>query len=144
VSVALDSRLCMIPERLERGCPPLTVETEANGDSESTYERGPSLVSSFGSSCRYKRFLSYLGCSCRLSAKYFFPHCTLFHFVCPHRPASWAGSCARSTVSYYSMCLCMIPIDYTHTDDCRIIWLHIQVYTLYKVHVFTLLCSLEP
>ncbi len=41
----------------------MTIETEANGDSKSTNERGPSLVGSLGSSCRYKRFLSYRGCS---------------------------------------------------------------------------------
>jgi hypothetical protein len=34
------------------GLPLLTVETEANGDSRSTYERGPSLVVSLGSSIR--------------------------------------------------------------------------------------------
>ncbi len=33
-----------------QGWPLLTVETEANGDSGSTYERGPSLVGSMGSS----------------------------------------------------------------------------------------------
>jgi hypothetical protein len=36
--------------------PLLTFETEANGDSRSTYERGPSLVGSLGSMCRYKIF----------------------------------------------------------------------------------------
>ncbi len=45
------------------GWPLLTVETEANRDSKSTNERGPSLFGSLGSSCRYKRFLSCLGCS---------------------------------------------------------------------------------
>ncbi len=34
------------------GWPLLTVETEANGDSRSTYERDPSLVGSLGSSTR--------------------------------------------------------------------------------------------
>jgi hypothetical protein len=33
----------------------LTVETELNGDSKSTNERGPSLVGSLGLSCRYTR-----------------------------------------------------------------------------------------
>jgi hypothetical protein len=42
----------------------LTVETEANGDSKSTNERGPSR--------RYKRFLSCLGCFSRPSTKPFF------------------------------------------------------------------------
>ncbi len=46
------------------GWPLLTVETEANGDSWSTNERGPSLVGSLALSCQYKRFLSYLGLSC--------------------------------------------------------------------------------
>ncbi len=31
--------------------------------------------------------------------KYFFPHRTLFHFLCPHRPASWAGSRAGLSLS---------------------------------------------
>ncbi len=52
--------------------PLLTVETEANGDSRSTNERCPFLVGSLGSSCRYKRFSSCLGCSSRPSTKYFF------------------------------------------------------------------------
>jgi hypothetical protein len=56
------------------GWPLLTVETEVNGDSQSTNERGiPWLV----------------GWACR----------TLFRFFCPHRPASWAVSRAGSPVS---------------------------------------------
>ncbi len=49
-----------LTERDQRGVapPPLTVETETNGDSWSTYKRGPSLVGSLGLLCRYKRFLS--------------------------------------------------------------------------------------
>ncbi len=34
------------------GWPLLTVETEKNGDSKSTNERGPSMVVSLGLSCR--------------------------------------------------------------------------------------------
>ncbi len=52
---------------------------------------GPSVVGSLGSSCRYKRFLSCLGCSNQNSTKYFFslPH-TFWHYcMCPHRPAIW-------------------------------------------------------
>ncbi len=30
-----------------------------------------------------------------------FPHRTLFHFICPHRPATWSGSQAASPVSQY-------------------------------------------
>jgi hypothetical protein len=60
------------------------------------------LVGSLGSSCRYKRFLSCLGCPSRPpSTKYFFPRRTLFHLICPNRPASWAGSRAASPISYY-------------------------------------------
>jgi hypothetical protein len=68
-------------------------------DSCSIYERGPSLVSSLGSSCRYNRFLSCLGCSSQSSIKHYFPSCTLFHFISPYRPATWAGSRAGSPVS---------------------------------------------
>ncbi len=57
----------------------LTVETEVNGGSKSTNERGPFLVGSLVLSCRYKRFLFCLGCSrwpstiniCFLTVHYF-------------------------------------------------------------------------
>jgi hypothetical protein len=48
---------------------PMLTETEVNGDSKSTNERGPSLVGSLGLSCRYNRFLSCLGCSSRPRTK---------------------------------------------------------------------------
>ncbi len=35
----------------------------------------------------------------RPNKKYLFPHRTLFQFICPHRPARWAGRRAGSTVS---------------------------------------------
>jgi hypothetical protein len=45
-------------------CPTLmTIETEVNGDSKTTKERGPSLVGSWGLSCQYKIYLSCLDCS---------------------------------------------------------------------------------
>jgi hypothetical protein len=66
------------------GRTPLTVETEVNGDSKSTNERCLSLVGSLGLSCRYKRFLSCLGCSnSRPRTKYFFPHRTLLQSFVP-------------------------------------------------------------
>ncbi|MFN9908250.1 MAG: hypothetical protein ACK56F_19330 [bacterium] len=40
------------PEKLEWGWPLLTVETEVNGDSKSTNERGPALVGSLVVLCR--------------------------------------------------------------------------------------------
>ncbi len=76
----------------------LTVDTKANGYS---YEQGPSLIGSLGLFCQYKRFLSCLGCSCQPCTKCFFPHCTLFHIICPHRPASLARSRAASPVYKY-------------------------------------------
>ncbi len=42
----------LTPERPKSG-PMLTVETEVNGDSKSTNQRGPSLVGSLGPSCHY-------------------------------------------------------------------------------------------
>ncbi len=67
----------------------------------STNESGPSLVCFLGLSCGYKRFLVCFGCSSRQSTKTFFPHRPLFQCLCPHRPASWAGSHAGSPVSSY-------------------------------------------
>ncbi len=69
------------------GWPLQTVE--ANGDSRSTNERGPSLVGLFGLSCRHKRFLA---APVRPVKNIFFssPY-TLFQFICPHCPASYLG-----------------------------------------------------
>ncbi len=72
------------------------------GDSKSTNARGPSLVGSLGLSGQYWRFLSGLSGSSRPSTKYFFPRRTLFLFICPDCPASWAGGRARSPVSKYA------------------------------------------
>ncbi len=85
------------PQRLE------TVETEVNWDSKRTNERVPFLISSFDL-CRYKRFLCCLGYSSRPGTKYFFAHRTQYKILCPHRPASCAGSRAGSPVS---LCVCL-------------------------------------
>jgi hypothetical protein len=69
----------------------LTVNTEVNGDSMSTNERGPSLVGSLGSSCWYKRFLPALAALVG-QVQTIIPHRTLFHLICAHRLASRAGS----------------------------------------------------
>ncbi len=95
----MTSLILVKPRETTEGWPLLTVETEVNGDSKSKNESGPFFVGSLGSSCRYKRFLSCLGCSSQLSTKYFFPHRTLFQFMCPHRQALWAGSRAGPPVS---------------------------------------------
>ena len=83
--------------------PLLTVEIESNGDSKSTNERGPSLVSSSGLSCRYKRFLSRIGSS-QPSTQYFFRHCTQYFnpFVSIAQQAGQAVVLGRLSLS---MCL---------------------------------------
>ncbi len=58
--------------RETRECwPLLSVETEVNGDSKGTTERGHSLIGSLDLSCRYKGILPYFGCSIRPSNKIF-------------------------------------------------------------------------
>ncbi len=82
------------------GWPLLTFETEMNGDSKSTNERGPSLVGSLSLSCRAGTrdfVLPWLLYSAQY--KVFIPHPILFHFLLPHRQASWAGSRAGSPIS---------------------------------------------
>jgi hypothetical protein len=55
--------------------PLLTVETEVSaGDSKSTNKRGPSLVGSLDSSCRFNIFLTCLGCSTVSLTAQFFSH----------------------------------------------------------------------
>ncbi len=74
----------------------LTVETEMNGDLKSTNERG-SYLGSLGRAGT-RDFCSVL--SALVSQyKIFFRQRELFQFLCPHRPASWAGSRAGSPVS---------------------------------------------
>ncbi len=71
-------------ERPERGAwPLLIVETEPNGDLWSINERGPSLVGSLGSSCRYKRFYPALA-----ALKYLFQTAHFFTlcFAIAHQP----------------------------------------------------------
>ncbi len=80
-----------------------------NGDSKRTNDRDPFLVGSLASSCRYKRFLSYLGSASQPSTKHYFPHLTLFHFINPHRLATWAGRraglpvCVSGTIHHVSL-----------------------------------------
>jgi hypothetical protein len=95
VSLSADRSWRLRSERLiERvGWPLLTVETETNGDSKSTYERGPSLVGSLGSLCRYKRFMSCLGCSGQPSTKCFSsPYISTLH-LSPSRSKLGRRSC---------------------------------------------------
>jgi hypothetical protein len=57
------------------------------------------LVGLLESSCRYKRFLSSLGCSSQPSTKYYFHRRTLFHFISPYCLGTWAGRRAGSPIS---------------------------------------------
>jgi hypothetical protein len=77
----------------------MNFETDANEGSWSTYERGPFLVGLLCLLCRLNRFLSCLGCFSQFSTKYYFSHRTLFHFINPHRQATWAGSHAGSPIA---------------------------------------------
>jgi hypothetical protein len=95
----------------------LSAETEVNGDSKSTNERGPFLVVYLGLSVRYKRFLFRLGCSSQPSTKNFFLTIyTLFQFLCPHCPASWAGRAVLGRLSL-SMCLCSLSVQMSNTTS---------------------------
>ncbi len=78
-------------QRVEREGTCWLLETEVNGDSNSTSERDLLALS-----CRCKRFLFCLGCSSQPSSNFLF----LFKFLCPHRPASLAG---RPLVQYVSL-----------------------------------------
>ncbi len=85
-------------ETREWGWPLLTVETKANGDSWSTYEKGPSLVGSMGSSCWYN-FCSALAALVSPVKNTISLTTYLFTLFSPHRPATWADSSAGSSVS---------------------------------------------
>ncbi len=103
-------------DRLESGDPCWLLKLRVYRDSKSTNARGPSLLWYGGLllSCRYKKFFFCLGWFYRPSTKYFFPHRTLFKFLCHHRPESWAGSRTGPPVSYYvyllstSTAFCMV------------------------------------
>jgi hypothetical protein len=83
------------------GWPLLTVETGANGDL-STNERGPSFVSSLGSSWRCTRdFYPALADPVR-PVKNIFPHHTLIHFMCSAQQHGLAGVPGRLSLN---MCL---------------------------------------
>ncbi len=58
--------------------PLLTVETEVNGDSMSTNERGPSLVGSLGYPASTRDFCLALAALVGRAENIFFPHRTLF------------------------------------------------------------------
>jgi len=99
VSLLLFHPLWVTARETREGWPLLSVETEANRDSSSTYERGS--------------FLGLVRRAFRAGAKDFRPALATpvgplqniisspytIHFIFPHHPASWAGSLAGSPVS---------------------------------------------
>ncbi len=81
------------------GGPLLTIETEVNGDSKSTNERGPYVVGFWACRASTRDFYSALSVLVIRELNIFFITVHYFKFLCPHRPASWAGSHAGSPVS---------------------------------------------
>ncbi len=91
------------------GWPLLFVETEENGGLWSRNERGPSLVGSLGSLCRYKRFLFCLGCSISSVQNIFFLAAHFFSLYVSHLPSkldrqSCRVACLISCVSAHNAC----------------------------------------
>ncbi len=82
----------------------LTVETETNGVSKSTNERGPSWLARWAPCAGTRDFCLALTALVRSVKNSIFPHRTYILVLCPHRPASWAGSRDGSPVFY--VCLC--------------------------------------
>ncbi len=74
------------------GWPMLTVETEVNGDSKSTKKKVLPWTVRWVCCAGTRDFCPALACSGQPSTNNFFPRCTLFQFMCPHRQATWASS----------------------------------------------------
>ncbi len=86
---------CSLPTRVTReGWPLLTVETEVNGDSKGTNQRGPSSGWFFGLVVAVQEIFVQ-----PWLYKIFFSSPYTFSIPCPNRPASWAGSRDGSHVS---------------------------------------------
>ena len=88
-----------MPRETRERFPLVTVQTEVNGDSKSTNERGPSLVGSLGLSCRYKRFfMPWLLQLVQYKIIFFSP----YNITIPLSPAGQAAVLGRLSLS---MCL---------------------------------------
>ncbi len=99
--------------------PLLTVETEANGDSRSSYERGPSLVASLGFSCRYNRFLFCHVYSSRPSTTYFFSSQYFNSFILV---AQKSGQACRQSwwVIFLLICVSDVHLSTVCTVHCTV------------------------
>jgi hypothetical protein len=88
-----------MPRETRERFPLVTVQTEVNGDSKSTNERGPSLVGSLGLSCRYKRFfMPWLLQLVQYKIIFFSP----YNITIPLSPAGQAAVLGRLSLS---MCI---------------------------------------
>ncbi len=85
----------------------LTVETEVNGESKSTYERGPSLVGSLGLSCWYKRLLDK--CKIFLTSPY--------SIIIPVSPSTSKLGRQPCWVTYFLVCV----------SKCSVLALHVRI-----------------
>ncbi len=91
----------------------LSVETEANGDSSSTYERGPSLAVSLGLSCRYKRFCPALSALVGPVQNIFSSQYTNSLYFSPAPSQLGRQSCrvARLLIGVSGLCIHMMQIE---------------------------------
>ncbi len=90
--------ISVLNRETREGWPLLTVETEKNGNSKTTTERGPSLVGSLGLPTGTRNFCSTLAVLVGPVQKGFFSP-DINSIPLPHHPAGWAGSRAGSPVS---------------------------------------------
>jgi hypothetical protein len=80
----------------------MTIETETNGDSWSTFQRGPWFVR-WAFRVGTIDFCPPLAALSPVQNIIFLTH-TLFHFISPQCPATWAGSRVGSPVSWSLVC----------------------------------------
>ncbi len=96
----------MAPRETREGWPLPTVETEVNGDSKKTNERGPFVAGSLDLSCRHKRFCSSWAALVDLVQNIFSSMYTISipQFLCPPRQqAGQAAVMGRTFLSVWSM-----------------------------------------
>ncbi len=109
----LPSSMCstyLLLKETREGLSLLTVDTEANGCSWSTYERDPSLVGSLGSvPALYVDFCPALAALVSPVKNIIFLTAPLVHFKSPNRPTTWTVSRAGSPVSWYGS---LLPLSY--------------------------------
>jgi hypothetical protein len=72
--------------------PLLSVETEANGDSWSTYEKSPRWFIEFFHRAGIRDVWTALAARGPVQNIFYSLHATVFTLFCPQRSANWAGS----------------------------------------------------